>query len=66
MKEINCVVIDGNYTNCGDHFAVYAKIELLFCAPETETNIMLYTNFISRKKIGYMFLHTLVLLCPIS
>lgn len=39
---------DGEYTWCGDPFVVYTEITF-WCAPDT--NIMLYTNFTSIKKL---------------
>ena len=35
--------MDANYTYCGNHFTIYTNIES--CA--TETNIMLYVNYIT-------------------
>ena len=42
------MVANGNWTYCGDHFAMYTNIESLYCTPET--NIMLYVNYTSTKK----------------
>ena len=42
------MVIDGNETYCGGHFAIYTSIESLCCTPEA--NIMLYLNYTSIKK----------------
>ena len=39
------MVMDGNQTYCGDHFAVYTNIKLLCCTPET--NIMIHVNYTS-------------------
>ena len=39
------MVMDGNQTYCGDHFAMYTNTKSLCCTPET--NIMLYINYIS-------------------
>ena len=38
-----------NWTYCGDHLAIYTYIDSLCYTPET--NIMLYVNYISIKKI---------------
>lgn len=35
----NCMVMNVNWTYCGDHFATYTDIKSLQCTPET--NIML-------------------------
>ena len=36
--------------HCRDHFAIYTNSEPLYCA--SETNIILYVNYISIKKLG--------------
>ena len=36
--------------HCGDHFAIYANIKSLYCT--SETNIMLYVNYIPQLKIN--------------
>ena len=33
--------------NCDDQFAIYTNIKLLYCTPETNSNILLYVNHIS-------------------
>ena len=33
--------------NCDDQFAIYTNIKLLYCTPETNSNILLYVNYIS-------------------
>ena len=45
------MVMDVNQTYCGDHFAIYSYVESLCCT--SETNIMLYVNYISIKKTSY-------------
>ena len=42
------MVMDVNWTYCGDHFVIYTSVEPLCCTPET--NITLYVNFISIKR----------------
>lgn len=43
-----CVVMDINETYCGDHCAIYINIDSL--GHTSETNIMLYANYISITK----------------
>lgn len=33
-------VMNVNYTYCGDHFAIYTYIKLLFCTPETNVSVI--------------------------
>lgn len=33
------MVTDGNYSYCGDYFALYTNIESLCCTPETNNYI---------------------------
>ena len=40
--------MDVNQTYCGDHFAIYTNIELLYCTPEI--NIMFFLSKISQLK----------------
>lgn len=40
--------MDDNYTNCGDHSAVYTNIKSSWCIPEI--NIIVYTNYTSIEK----------------
>lgn len=47
VKGVSYMVTNGDQTYRGDHFVVYAKIELLCCTFKTN---MLYTNFTSIKK----------------
>ena len=42
------MMIDVNWTYCGNHFTIYTNIELLCYTPET--NIMLYGSYTSIKK----------------
>ena len=42
------MVTDVNQTYCGDHFGIYTNTQSLCCTPET--NIMLYINYISKKR----------------
>lgn len=43
------MLTDGNYTDCGEHFVMYIVVKSLCCGPET--NIILYINYTSIKKI---------------
>lgn len=38
------MMMDVNYTNYGDHFAIYANIESLFCTPKTNMVCVSYTS----------------------
>lgn len=44
--------MDINYTYCGDHFIISTYIKALCCIPET--NILLYVNFMSVRKIKFI------------
>ena len=41
------MVMDINWTYCGDHFAIYTNIKSLCCTPETK---ICYVNYTSMKK----------------
>ena len=43
------MVMDGNWTYCGDYFIIYKNIESLCCTPET--SITLYVKYNFKKKI---------------
>ena len=38
-----------NQTHCGEHFKIYTNVKSLCCTPET--NIILYVNYASKKKV---------------
>lgn len=43
-----CIVTDGNWTYCGDHFVMYTNIKSLSCTPEI--NAILHANYSSIKE----------------
>ena len=43
------MVIDVNWTHCGDHFAIYTNIKPLCCTPETDICI----NYTSIEQIKW-------------
>ena len=49
QKIVSCVVMGVKYIYCGDHFPISTNLESC-CAPET--NMMLYDNYIFKKKWG--------------
>lgn len=42
------MLIDGDYTYCGEHIVMYMAVEPFYCI--AETNIILYSHYINLKK----------------
>lgn len=54
------MVVDINYTECGDHFTIYVDIESLYCTPEINVTSYVYIYSVAAREGGGMGAETAV------